>query len=141
LVFTWRRRARLATVASAGPRLVPVQVATAAAKVRDKSKGIAGICLRGLKGWGEMFAPLTTVVNTYGGTWFEKDWTAKVNAQPFWTRGSTRWSGGERPADGRIRPGWNAMARARPPCGTTPRPVPASWTRGKSRKIGFATRR
>ena len=29
LVFTWRRRARLATVASAGPRLVPVQVATA----------------------------------------------------------------------------------------------------------------
>ena len=29
LVFTWRRRARLATIASAGPRLVPVQVATA----------------------------------------------------------------------------------------------------------------
>ena len=29
LVFTWRRRARLATVGSAGPRLVPVQVATA----------------------------------------------------------------------------------------------------------------
>ena len=29
LVFTWRRRARLATVASAGPRLVPLQVATA----------------------------------------------------------------------------------------------------------------
>ena len=29
LVFTWRRRSRLATVASAGPRLVPVQVAAA----------------------------------------------------------------------------------------------------------------
>ena len=29
LVFTWRRRARLATVASAGARLVPVQVAAA----------------------------------------------------------------------------------------------------------------
>ena len=29
LVFTWRRRARLATVASAGARLVPVQVTTA----------------------------------------------------------------------------------------------------------------
>ena len=29
LVFTWRRRARLATVAVTGPRLVPVQVATA----------------------------------------------------------------------------------------------------------------
>src|SRR2546423_9329661 len=32
LVFTWRRRARLATVASAGPRLVPVRVAAAAAR-------------------------------------------------------------------------------------------------------------
>jgi hypothetical protein len=29
LVFTWRRRARLVTVASAGPRLVPVQVTAA----------------------------------------------------------------------------------------------------------------
>ena len=29
LVFTWRRRARLATVASTGPGLVPVQVAAA----------------------------------------------------------------------------------------------------------------
>src|ERR1700687_4160756 len=29
VVFTWRRLARLATVASAGPRLVPVQVAAA----------------------------------------------------------------------------------------------------------------
>src|SRR4051795_5472645 len=32
LVFTWRRRARLATVASAGPRLVPVRVTQAAAE-------------------------------------------------------------------------------------------------------------
>src|SRR5256885_5020729 len=31
LVFTWRRRARLATVASAGPRLVPVRGAAGAA--------------------------------------------------------------------------------------------------------------
>src|SRR5690242_5153444 len=49
----------------------------------NKSKGVAGICLRGLPGWGELFAPLTTVVNTYGGTWFEKDWTPKVNAPEF----------------------------------------------------------
>jgi sorbitol/mannitol transport system substrate-binding protein len=51
------------------------QVADFAAKLDDKGKGVAGICLRGLPGWGEMFAPLTTVVNTYGGTWFDKDWT------------------------------------------------------------------
>jgi sorbitol/mannitol transport system substrate-binding protein len=59
------------------------QVADFAAKLDDKSKGVAGICLRGLPGWGEMFAPLTTVVNTYGGTWFDKDWTPEVNAPAF----------------------------------------------------------
>jgi sorbitol/mannitol transport system substrate-binding protein len=59
------------------------QVADLAAKLNDKSTGTAGICLRGLPGWGEMFAPLTTVVNTFGGTWFEKDWTPKVNAPEF----------------------------------------------------------
>lgn len=32
LLFTWRRRARLATVASAGPQLVPVQLTPAAAE-------------------------------------------------------------------------------------------------------------
>jgi sorbitol/mannitol transport system substrate-binding protein len=59
------------------------QVADFAAKLDDKAKGVAGICLRGLPGWGELFAPLTTVVNTYGGTWFDKDWTPRVNAPEF----------------------------------------------------------
>ncbi|MBM2618144.1 sugar ABC transporter substrate-binding protein [Actinoplanes sp. LDG1-06] len=59
------------------------QVAEYAAKLDDKSKGISGICLRGLPGWGELFAPLTTVVNTYGGTWFDKDWNAQVNSPEF----------------------------------------------------------
>ena len=59
------------------------QVADIAAKVDGAEPGMKGICLRGLPGWGEMFAPLTTVVNTFGGTWFEKDWTPKVNAPEF----------------------------------------------------------
>src|SRR3954468_9484626 len=59
------------------------QVADLAAKVDGAEPGMKGICLRGLPGWGEMFAPLTTVVNTFGGTWFEKDWTAKGNAPEF----------------------------------------------------------
>jgi sorbitol/mannitol transport system substrate-binding protein len=57
------------------------QVAEYAQKLNKD--GVAGICLRGLPGWGELFAPLTTVVNTYGGTWFEKDWTPKVNSPEF----------------------------------------------------------
>jgi sorbitol/mannitol transport system substrate-binding protein len=59
------------------------QVADIAAKVDGAEPGMKGICLRGLPGWGEMFAPLTTLVNTFGGTWFEKDWTPKVNAAEF----------------------------------------------------------
>jgi sorbitol/mannitol transport system substrate-binding protein len=59
------------------------QVAQLAAQVDNAQPGMRGICLRGLPGWGELFAPLTTVVNTFGGTWYTKDWQAQVNAQPF----------------------------------------------------------
>lgn len=59
------------------------QVADLAAQVDGKQPGMRGICLRGQPGWGQIFAPLTTVVNTFGGTWFEKDWTPKVNAPEF----------------------------------------------------------
>jgi len=59
------------------------QVATAAAKLDGAEPGMKGICLRGLPGWGEVFAPLTTVVNTYGGTWFTQDWKAQVNSPEF----------------------------------------------------------
>ena len=46
--------------------------ATSPRKLDDAQPGVAGICLRGLPGWGELFAPLTTVVNTFGGTWFDE---------------------------------------------------------------------
>jgi sorbitol/mannitol transport system substrate-binding protein len=59
------------------------QVAALAAKVDGAEPGMKGICLRGQPGWGEVFAPLTTVVNTFGGTWFTKDWQAQVNAPEF----------------------------------------------------------
>ncbi|MCU1660688.1 MAG: extracellular solute-binding protein family 1 protein [Pseudonocardia sp.] len=59
------------------------QVADIAAKVDGAQPGMAGICLRGQPGWGQVFAPLTTVVNTFGGTWFTKDWQAQVNAPEF----------------------------------------------------------
>jgi sorbitol/mannitol transport system substrate-binding protein len=59
------------------------QVADIAAQVDGSQPGMRGICLRGQPGWGQVFAPVTTVVNTFGGTWFTKDWQAQVNAQPF----------------------------------------------------------
>ena len=55
------------------------QVADLAAKADGAEPGMKGICLRGLPGWGEVMAPLTTVVNTFGGTWFDKDWKARLD--------------------------------------------------------------
>jgi sorbitol/mannitol transport system substrate-binding protein len=52
------------------------QVAAAARKIKTSS--MAGICLRGKPGWGELGAVFTTVLNTFGGTW----WSAKPNGQP-----------------------------------------------------------
>ncbi|MFI6935571.1 ABC transporter substrate-binding protein [Streptomyces sp. NPDC050287] len=59
------------------------QIADIAAKVDGAEPGMRGICLRGLAGWGELGAPLTSVVNTFGGTWFTKDWKAQVNSPAF----------------------------------------------------------
>jgi sorbitol/mannitol transport system substrate-binding protein len=39
---------------------------------------VYGLCLRGLPGWGEMGAPLTTIINTFGGRWFDEDWNAAL---------------------------------------------------------------
>jgi len=57
------------------------QVAAAAQKVNSSS--VNGICLRGLPGWGEQLAPLDTVVNTFGGRWFDQNWTAQLTT-PAW---------------------------------------------------------
>ncbi|QOT18849.1 sugar ABC transporter substrate-binding protein [Paenarthrobacter sp. YJN-5] len=59
------------------------QVADLAAKVDDAEPNMKGICLRGQPGWGQVAAPLTTVVNTFGGTWFDKNWNAQVNSPEF----------------------------------------------------------
>ena len=59
------------------------EVAAAAKKVNNPSKGLAGICLRGLPGWGEQLAPLDTVVNTFGGRWFDESWHAQLTSPKF----------------------------------------------------------
>jgi sorbitol/mannitol transport system substrate-binding protein len=52
------------------------QVATIAEKINTPS--MAGICLRGKPGWGDLGAAFTTVLNTFGGTW----WSAKSDGSP-----------------------------------------------------------
>jgi sorbitol/mannitol transport system substrate-binding protein len=51
------------------------QIAAIARKVN--SPQMAGICLRGKPGWGDLGASFTTVLNTFGGTW----WSAKPDGK------------------------------------------------------------
>jgi sorbitol/mannitol transport system substrate-binding protein len=56
------------------------QIAQLAAKANSPSKNVAGICLRGLTGWGDNLASLDTVINTMGGAWFDKSWNAQLTS-------------------------------------------------------------
>ena len=55
-------------------------VADFAERLHDPDNGFSGICLRGLAGWGEVMAPLSTMMNTYGGGWFDEDWNATLDS-------------------------------------------------------------
>ena len=58
------------------------QVASFAAKLNQPGK-VAGICLRGLAGWGDNMAALDTVVNTFGGEWFNLKWQPQLTSPAF----------------------------------------------------------
>jgi sorbitol/mannitol transport system substrate-binding protein len=59
------------------------QIQSFASKLDQPSKNHYGICLRALPGWGEFGAPLTTVVNTFGGRWFNLKWQPQLTSAPF----------------------------------------------------------
>jgi sorbitol/mannitol transport system substrate-binding protein len=67
------------------------QIKDFADKLTDKSKGIYGICVRGKAGWGENMAYVSTVVNTYGGRWFDENWKAQIDT-PEWNKAITFYS-------------------------------------------------
>jgi len=56
------------------------QIQSFAAKLNKPSANRYGICLRALPGWGEFGAPLTTVINTFGGQWFNMKWEPQLTA-------------------------------------------------------------
>jgi sorbitol/mannitol transport system substrate-binding protein len=60
----------------------------AAEAVHNPEGGVYGVCLRGKPGWGDNMAFVTTMVNSFGGAWFDKDmrptlesdqWKAAIN--------------------------------------------------------------
>jgi sorbitol/mannitol transport system substrate-binding protein len=58
------------------------QVQSFAAKLNQPGK-LSGICLRGLAGWGDNMAALDTVVNTFGGQWFNMNWQPQLTSPAF----------------------------------------------------------
>ncbi len=58
-------------------------VREAAAAMTDRDNDINGICLRGKAGWGEGGAFITAMSNSFGARWFDMDWNAQFDTQPW----------------------------------------------------------
>ncbi|HLY28954.1 MAG TPA: sugar ABC transporter substrate-binding protein [Aggregatilineales bacterium] len=59
------------------------QIREFACKLNQPDKKQYGIALRGLPGWGEALAVETTVVNTFGGKWFDANWNPQLNSKEW----------------------------------------------------------
>ncbi|MGI9364469.1 MAG: ABC transporter substrate-binding protein [Rhizobiaceae bacterium] len=58
-------------------------IKAAAAAIHKPDAGVYGACLRGKPGWGDNMAFITTVVNSFGGAWFNKDFKPTIDT-PEW---------------------------------------------------------
>ena len=56
------------------------EVRELADELNAPEEDFSGICLRGLAGWGEVMAPMSTAINTFGGGWFDEDWNATLDS-------------------------------------------------------------
>lgn len=56
------------------------QVAQLAKELNSPANGVTGILLRGQSGWGMNMAPLDTMINTYGGRWFDLNWKPQLSS-------------------------------------------------------------
>jgi len=54
-----------------------------AQKLTDRGKQQYGVCLRGKPGWGENMAYIDTLVNTFGGRWFDEKWQPQLDTKPW----------------------------------------------------------
>ncbi len=59
------------------------QIYEFAVRLKSVENGVYGIVMRGLPGWGEVLAPFDTVVNAFGGRWFDPQWTPAFDEQPM----------------------------------------------------------
>lgn len=54
-----------------------------ACTIHDPDNDVSGIVLRGLPGWGQGMAVMTTVANTFGARWFDENWEPQLTS-PEW---------------------------------------------------------
>ena len=59
------------------------QIAEFAAALHDADNDLYGICLRGKPGWGENMAFVSTLVNAFGGRWFDEEWQPQLTSEPW----------------------------------------------------------
>ena len=64
------------------------QIKEFACQLNDPENGVYGIALRGKPGWGDNMGPITTVVNTFGGQWFDKEGHPMIDT-PEWNAAIT----------------------------------------------------
>ncbi len=55
-------------------------IAHFAKALNNPAKDVYGVCLRGKPGWGENMAYISTVVNTFGGRWFNQAWKPQLDS-------------------------------------------------------------
>lgn len=58
-------------------------VMAAAAAMHDPDNGVYGACLRGKPGWGDNMAFVTTMVNSFGGAWFDADYRPQLDSDEW----------------------------------------------------------
>ncbi len=77
--FVMYREDLLADAGQTMPAAPTWQEVDAIARAVDSDE-TAGICLRGKPGWGDLGASFTTVLNTFGGTWWEANEDGSIGA-------------------------------------------------------------
>ena len=55
------------------------QIYDLAVKINDPANGIVGMTMRGAPGWGMSGAPFVTMINAFGGRFYDMDWNATVD--------------------------------------------------------------
>ncbi|WP_227367629.1 ABC transporter substrate-binding protein [Halomonas sp. M20] len=59
------------------------QVRDWASQLHKPGEETYGICLRGKPGWGENMALVSTMVNTFGGRWFDEEWDPQLDSEAW----------------------------------------------------------